>query len=47
MWNHQCKEDGSMEIGEGEECSWCGCTEAQEPVSVKFVPQDLSVDPND
>ena len=25
MWKHYCKiEEDDMEIGEGEECSWCG-----------------------
>jgi len=47
MWNHQCPEDGSLEIGEGEACSWCGCTQEQEPA--RDVRQSLSddFDPND
>ena len=25
MWKHYCKiEEDDMEIGEGEECNWCG-----------------------
>ena len=28
MWKHYCKvEETSMEIGQGEECNWCGMTE--------------------
>jgi hypothetical protein len=24
MWEHTCKIEGKMFIGEGEECNWCG-----------------------
>jgi hypothetical protein len=27
MWDHECPVDGSISVGEGEECSWCGATE--------------------
>ena len=24
MWEHNCKHNGKMSIGRGEDCSWCG-----------------------
>ena len=27
MWDHYCKVQGSMSVGEGEECNWCGAVE--------------------
>jgi len=29
MWSHYCPEEQSeMEIGKGEDCSWCGANES-------------------
>jgi hypothetical protein len=27
MWEHTCKMQGRMSVGEGEECNWCGAVE--------------------
>ena len=35
MWEHYCKiEQTLMQIGDGEECNWCGLTEATDPVVI-------------
>jgi hypothetical protein len=37
MWTHYCNDECSiMMIGNGEECSWCGCTEVEQ--SLKVAP---------
>lgn len=27
MWAHHCAQDGSIWVGAGEPCNWCGATE--------------------
>lgn len=27
LWQHNCKHNGIMSVGAGEECSWCGAKE--------------------
>lgn len=27
MWQHTCVGQGTMSVGKGEECNWCGATE--------------------
>jgi len=35
MWEHYCKVEKTLiEIGDGEECNWCGLTESTDPVAV-------------
>lgn len=30
LWSHNCMFDGSLWVGKGEECSWCGAVEEHE-----------------
>ena len=46
MWEHYCKiEETLMEIGDGEECSWCGLVEQADPVVTGDTKQ-LLIDEN-
>jgi len=27
MWQHDCPEEGEIEVGDNEPCSWCGAVE--------------------
>ena len=27
MWQHDCPEDGKIEVGDNEPCNWCGAVE--------------------
>lgn len=39
VWAHSCMFEGSIFIGKGEECSWCGATEEDEPdVTYSQIP---------
>ena len=47
MWEHYCKiEQTLMQIGDGEECNWCGLTEATDPVVTGDTKQ-LLIDEDD
>ena len=35
MWEHYCKIEQTLkQVGEGEDCNWCGLTEATDPVVI-------------
>jgi hypothetical protein len=33
MWQHDCPEEGKMEVGDNEPCSWCGAVETVEDLN--------------
>lgn len=39
LWQHLCEEEGSIAVGVGEACSWCGGVQKQEP-----APTDLTAE---
>ena len=48
MWEHYCKiENTLMQIGVNEDCSWCGLSEANDPVVVGDTKQLLIDDIDD
>jgi quercetin dioxygenase-like cupin family protein len=37
MWPHSCMHDGYIYVARGEECSWCGGKEEDEPQGKNVV----------
>tara|TARA_R110000868_G_scaffold28461_1_gene106708 strand:- start:1769 stop:1912 length:144 start_codon:yes stop_codon:yes gene_type:complete len=40
MWQHDCPEEGKIEMGDNEPCSWCGAAQLPveyDPVNEKIV----------